>query len=211
MKNIINELNKFSTATLHEAYNKKGSLPYNIKPIDGKMKLCGIVFPVKLYNGSNYLLHKAIYNAPYNSIIVAETDGLIEYGYWGEIMTVAALGKNIKGLVIDGCIRDSNEIINLDFPVFSRGICIRGASKLKNADKKFFNHIEIGDVTIKSGDVIIGDSDGVVVLPADEAPNIIKNAIKREKEEKEYIKLIKTGTTTLELFQLTNTYDRDQT
>jgi 4-hydroxy-4-methyl-2-oxoglutarate aldolase len=209
MKNIINELNKFSTATLHEAYNKKGALPYNIKPIDGKMKLCGIVFPVKLYNGSNYLLHKAIYNAPYNSIIVAETDGSFEYGYWGEIMTVAALGKNINGLVIDGCIRDSNEIINLDFPVFSRGICIRGVSKLKNADKKFFNHIEIGDVTIKSGDVIIGDSDGVVVLPADEAPNIIKNAIKREKEEKEYIKLIKTGTTTLELFQLTNTYDRD--
>jgi 4-hydroxy-4-methyl-2-oxoglutarate aldolase len=202
MKNIINELNKFSTATLHEAYNKKGALPYNIKPIDRKMKLCGIVFPVKLNPGSNYLLHKAIYNAPYNSIIVAETDGSFEYGYWGEIMTIAALQRNISGLVIDGCIRDSKEIIKLDFPVFSRGICIHGTSKQKNVGQEVHQHIEIGDVTIKSGDVVIGDVDGVVILPASEIKNIINKAAKREKQEMEIIELIRAGKTTLELFQL---------
>ena len=195
-------LNKIPTATLHEACGKKGALPYNIKPIDCKMKLCGTAFPVKLNPGSNYLLHRAIYDAPPNSIIVAEADGLFEYGYWGEIMTIAALRENIRGLVIDGCIRDSKEIIKLGFPVFSRGICIHGTSKQKNTVQVICQHIEIGDVTINSGDAIIGDADGVVVLPADETPDIINNAIKREKQEKEFIKSIKAGKTTLELFQL---------
>ena len=202
MKNSIKELRKFSTATLHEANSKKGDLPHNIKLINRKMKLCGIVFPVKLNAGSNYLLHKAIYNAPYNSIIVAKTDGSFEYGYWGEIMTIAALQRNISGLVIDGCIRDSKEITKLGFPVFSRGICIHGTSKQKNVMQEVHQHIEIGDVTIKSGDVVIGDVDGVVVLPASEIKNIINNAAKREKQEMETIKLIRAGKTTLELFQL---------
>ena len=195
-------LNKIPTATLHEAYGKRGALPYNIKPIDSNIKLCGSAFPVKLYPGSNYLLHCAIYEAPPNSIIVAEAGGLFEYGYWGEIMTIAALQKNISGLVIDGCIRDSKEIIKLGFPVFSRGICIKGTSKQKNTSQEICQHIEIGDVTIDSGDAVIGDADGVVVLPADKAPEIADNAIKREQEEKEFIKSIKAGKTTLELFQL---------
>jgi len=195
-------LKNITTAALHEAYGKKGALPYNIKPIDPKMKLCGPAFPVKLNPGSNYLLHRAIYDASSHSIIVAEAEGWIEYGYWGEIMTIAALGENIGGLVIDGCIRDSKEIIKLGFPVFSRGVCIHGTSKRKNNVQAICQPIELGDVTINSGDVIIGDADGVVVLPAEETPGIINKAIKREKLEKEVIESIKAGKTTLELFQL---------
>ncbi len=199
---MMNKLKYYSAATIYEAAGKKGALPVDIKPLNPNMTVFGPAFTVLLDAGDNYFLHHAIYKAPKGSVIVAGLKKEPEFGYWGEIMTHAALQKNISGLIIDGCVRDSKEIIELGFPVFSKGLCIKGTSKKKNSRQQTGIPINIGEVKVNPGDLIVGDADGVVALPSNEIDEIMKNAANREEREKDFIASIKKGKTTIELFRM---------
>lgn len=199
---MMNNLKHFSAATMHEAAGKKGALPVDIKPLHPSMFVFGPAFTVMLDAGDNYFLHHAIYEAPEGSVIVAGLKKEPEFGYWGEIMTNAALQRKISGLIIDGCVRDSKEIIELRFPVFCKGLCIKGTLKKKNSKQQTGIPISIGEVTVNPGDLIVGDADGVVALPSNEVAEIIKNAANREEKEKDFIASIKKGKTTIELFRM---------
>ena len=199
---MMNNLRYFSAATIYEAAGKKGALPVDIKPLHPNMIVFGPAFTVMLDAGDNYFLHHAIYEAPKGSVIVAGVKKEPEFGYWGEIMTHAALYRKISGLIIDGCVRDSQEIKELGFPVFCKGLCIKGTSKRKKPRQQSNLSIGIGDVTVKPGDLVVGDADGVVVLPSTEVDEIMKNATNREEKEKDFIASIKNGKTTIELFRM---------
>ena len=199
---MMNNLRYFSAATIYEAAGKKGALPVDIKPLHPNMFVFAPAFTVMLDAGDNYFLHHAIYEAPKGSVIVAGLKKEPEFGYWGEIMTNAALQRNISGLIIDGCVRDSQEIKELGFPVFRKGLCIKGTSKRKNSLQQTGIPVSIGEVTVKPGDLIVGDADGVVALPSNEVDEIMKNAANREEQEKDFIASIKKGKTTIELFRM---------
>lgn len=190
-----------SSALLHEAADKSGDLPASIKPLHRGMVLCGTAYPVLLKSGSNYMLHRAIVECQEGDVIVAQVGEDNEYGYWGEIMTQAAIFKKIRGLVINGGVRDSAEIIELGFPIFSKGICMKGTTKHKEGG----NHgrcIQIGKVIINKGDAIIGDADGVVVLPAEIARHVSEKAIELREKEHSMIREIQRGKSTIELLRL---------
>jgi 4-hydroxy-4-methyl-2-oxoglutarate aldolase len=87
----------------------------------------------------------------------------------------------IIGLVIDGCVRDADDIEKLGFPVFSRGLCIRGTSN--HGDGKLNEQIVIGGVIINPGDIVVGDRDGVVIVPSEKVDEVIEKAIAREAKE----------------------------
>ena len=188
----------FSSATLHEAMGKRGALPYGIKPIFPEMKLCGPALTVGAQPMDNLPLHRAIAVAQPGDVLVVEVGGGYEAGYFGEIMTVAAQAKKIAGLVIDGCVRDGALIRELGFPVFSRGLSIRGTDK--NDRGRINTPIEIGDVTIDAADLVVGDGDGVVVVPAGEVAQVLAAAQKREDKETQIKKNLTAGKTTLELY-----------
>lgn len=189
---------KFGSATIHEAMGKKGALPYGIKPLASNMKLCGPAVTVSSPAGDNLMLHQALYVAQPGSIMVVEVGGGYEYGYWGEIMTIAAQERKIAGLVIDGCVRDADLIEKFGFPVFARGLSIRGTGK--DAGGSINQPIKIGDVTINPGDLIIGDRDGLVVIAANEAPSALDASQKREDKEDQIMKDLRAGKTTLEIY-----------
>ncbi len=199
---MMNNLRYFPSATMHEAAGKKGALPVDIKPLHPNMTVFGPAFAVLLDAGDNYFLHHAIYEAPKGSIIVAAVKKEPEFGYWGEIMTHAAMQRQISGLIIDGCVRDSKEIIELGFPVFCKGLCIKGTSKRKNSQQQTGIPVSIGEVTVIPGDLIVGDADGVVALPLNEVDEIMRIAEEREKRENDFIVSIKKGKTTIELFRM---------
>lgn len=117
-------------------------------------------------------------------------------------MTYAAIKRGLRGLVIDGCVRDSAAIISMEFPVFCRGTYIKGTSKDIIADDPRGLSIKIGGTSIHSGDVIFGDDDGVVVIPQHLVGEAIQKAIAIEAKEKKVINSIKNGQTTLEIFKL---------
>jgi 4-hydroxy-4-methyl-2-oxoglutarate aldolase len=198
---IVKELSKFSAATLHEALGKQGNLPSAIKPIAAAMKVCGPAYTVKTMPRDNVLLHRAYAYAKPGDVIVADCGGFYEAGYWGDLMSLGAKTKGINGLVIDGCVRDADDIEAMGFNVFSRGLCIRGTSNF--GEGSLNETIVIGGIVINPGDFIIGDRDGVVVVPASRAAEAIEKATAREAKEENVRKQLREGKTSLEIYDWT--------
>lgn len=196
--NLIEQLGQFQTATIHEAIGKHGALPSGIKPLTPSMTVAGRVFTVNSMPGDNLLLHRAIAQASQGDVLVAKMSDYYEAGYWGELLTVAAMARGVAGLIIDACVRDANEIEALGFPVFCRGLCIRGTTKY---GKGVLNEsIIIGDVTITPGDIIVGDRDGVVIVPADRVQEAIEKSLARQEKEANTLAQLRSGKTTMEIY-----------
>ena len=195
---FIKELSQFSTATLHEALGQIGNLPYQIKPLSKNMKICGPAYTVKAKAFMNINFHRAYAYAKQGDIIVADCSGGYEAGYWGDLLTLGAMKKGVAGLVIDGCVRDAAEIEALGFPVFSRGLCIKGTGK--DPEGSLNEPITIGEVTIYPGDFIVGDRDGVVVIPRDRIEEAIEKATAREEKEAKTRDALQTGLTSLQIY-----------
>jgi 4-hydroxy-4-methyl-2-oxoglutarate aldolase len=199
---LVEAARAFSTATLHEAAGQIGALPSAIKPICSTFRVAGPAFTVKSPGGDNLWMHRAIYAAQAGDVLVVHTSGQYDYGYWGEIMSTAAKARGIAGLVIDGCVRDGNLLQQLDFPVFARGLCIRGTTKDPGVEGWINAPVLLGghDVMLKSGDLIVGDGDGVVCIPGADAAAVLRNAQEREAKERDILERLRAGASTLDLY-----------
>ena len=197
---IFGEFLKQSTATVHEAMGRRGALPSAIKPVAQAMKVCGPAFTVDSPPMDNLLLHQAIYAASPGDVLVVRVADHYEAGYWGEIMGVAAQARGLAGLVIDGGVRDSLELTAMKFPTFSHGICIRGT--LKHGGGALNKPLAVGGIVIEPGDIVLGDADGVVVVPRAEGPLILEKSIQRVEREKTIMDQLRAGKTTMEIYNL---------
>ncbi len=195
----IKRLGAFGTATIHEAAGQIGALPGYIKPISRNMKLSGIVFPLHCLSRSNINMHEAIYRAQPGDVLVASLDGMPDAGYWGDILTCAAQHRGLNGLVIDGCVRDADDIDKLGFPVFARGLNILGTGKERGGT--IGSPISIGGIEICAGDAIFGDRDGLVVIPAARINEVIDASEKREAKEEDVRRRLKAGESSLEIYK----------
>lgn len=196
---FVAALARQSTATVHEALGKKGALPSAIKPVAKGMKLCGPAFTVNSPPMDNLLMHEALAQAKLGDVLVVTVSGHYEAGYWGEIMAVAAQARGIAGLVIDGCVRDSRELARMNFPVFSRGLCIRGTTK--HGGGTLAAPLVIGDVVISQGDMILGDDDGVVVVAKEDHATIVEKSEKRVAAEDKIMARLRAGETTIDIYK----------
>lgn len=197
---LIAELLKQTSATVHEAMGRRGALPGAIKPVSPAMRMCGPAFTVDSPPMDNLLLHQAIYAASPGDVLVVRVADYYEAGYWGEIMGVAAQARGLAGLVIDGGVRDSLELTAMNFPTFSRGLCIKGT--LKHGGGALNKPLAIGSVVIQPGDIVIGDADGVVVVPRAEGPVILEKSIQRVDRENVIMQQLRDGKSTLEIYGL---------
>ncbi|MEM9774128.1 MAG: 4-hydroxy-4-methyl-2-oxoglutarate aldolase, partial [Chloroflexota bacterium] len=113
-------------------------------------------------------------------------------------MGTAAQVRQLEGLVIDGCVRDAAELDEMGFPIFCRGLCIHGTTKF---GKGTINEpIVIGDVPVQAGDIVVGDRDGVVVVPQARIAEAIEMSAEREEFEEDVRVQLKAGKTSLEIF-----------
>ena len=196
----LQEAAKIAAATMHEATGKIGALPSYIKPVAKSMKICGRAFPVKGPSGCNLWLHRAIAKAEPGDVLIADIGDDPEYGYWGDIMGTGSMARNLAGLVIDGCVRDAVELEEMGFPVFSAGLCIRGTAKKFDGEGSLADPITIGEITINHGDLVLGDDDGVAVIPADQVEASIQKAIDRENDEDAKKERLRGGETSMEIY-----------
>jgi 4-hydroxy-4-methyl-2-oxoglutarate aldolase len=191
----------FGAATLHEAAGRVGALPAAIKPIDPAMILAGPAYTVHVPPGDNLWIHRALYSAAKGDILVVCTSGGIEFGYWGDVLNEAAVAQGLGGLVIDGGVRDTGRLIEMPFAVFSNGIAVRGTIKGFDATAWTARPILIDEVRIMQGDLIVGDRDGVVVIPANDVAATLKAATLRVADEAAKIEKIRNGARTLDLYE----------
>ncbi len=191
-----------STATVHEAAGKIGALPSFIKPLDPRVSLYGRAFPVSVPSGDNLFLHHAIYAAAPGDVLVAECSGARDFGYWGEVMAVAAEAVGLAGLVIEGGIRDSLQMQEMGFPVFAGNVCIRGTGKDPTRGGAIGQTIMLGDVTVRRGDIVIGDADGVMIVPQAKAEAVFADSRNRDTSEVEIFARLRAGETSLDIYNL---------
>jgi 4-hydroxy-4-methyl-2-oxoglutarate aldolase len=189
-----------SPPTLHEAAGRRGELPAAIKPLAPDVRLCGPAFPVQCAPGDNLWIHHALYAAAPGEVLVVHTGAPVDCAYFGDIMTIAAQLRGIAGLVVQGGVRDVQRILELSFPVFCTASCIRGPSRDATAPGSLGTPVRFGDVTVARGDLVVGDADGVIVLPAADAERIVADAGERELREKTLVERLRAGETTLGIF-----------
>lgn len=193
---------KSASATVHEAAGRVGALPSEIKPVDDVMRLMAPAFTVQAVPGDNLWLHRAVYTAKPGEALVVATGGGLEYGYWGEVLTVAAMVRDLAGLVIYGGVRDASRLAELGWPVFASGLCIRGTAKDPRDQGGLGGPIVMGDVQISPGDIIVGDADGVVCIPASRAKDVLEESEQREAAEARIMDRLRNGESTLEIYNL---------
>ena len=198
------DLRGHTAATLYEA--AVAVLPDGRFAVDPELRaawpgarIAGPAYTVQGAGGDNLALHYAVLRAPAGSVLVADLGGA-RFGHWGEVLAVAAQQRGLAGLVIDGGVRDREEMGQLGFPVFSRNDTVRGTRKLFAG--AFEVEVEVGGVRVRNGDVVVGDADGVVVLPHEHAPTVVAKADQRVRREEEIIRAVRAGGTTIELYGL---------
>lgn len=202
----INQLRDLGAATVYEAQGAKGALDHGVKPIDPSVKLSGPAYTVDCRPADNLMLHYAVQKARPGDVLVVDAKAFMEAGPWGDVLTIQAMKIGIAGLVINGCVRDASLIIELGFPVFCRGLSIKGTGK--NQPGKVGVPVLIGDVVINPGDIIVGDRDGIVVVPQAEVGSAIATSLAREAKEEQQRKAIQEGTSTIDLLNLADTLKR---
>lgn len=197
---------RFGTATIHEAQGQKGAVHGSIKPIDPSMRVAGPALTVKCRPGDNLALHHALTKVQPGQVIVCDSEGFTEAGPWGDVMSGAAMNRGCAGLIIDGAVRDSQTIADMGFPVFSRGVSIKGTNKYQPG--KVGEPIVLGGIVVRTGDIVVGDRDGVVVVLAEEVQMAIDTSQAREDKEAEVREKLKAGKTTVELIGLQKLLDQ---
>jgi len=197
---LIRQLAEFDAATLYEAAGQHGMVNPSIKPMWPGAKVCGPAVTVSCPPGDNLMLHHAVAAARPGSVLVATAEGYEYAGAWGEVLTVAAQARGIAGLVIDGAVRDIEAITERRFPVFSRGLAI-GACK-KEQIGTLHEPINLGGVTVHSGDIVVGTADGVVILEIRSIEQVLQDAIARREREAEIFRQLQAGKTTVEILNL---------
>jgi 4-hydroxy-4-methyl-2-oxoglutarate aldolase len=188
------------TATLHEAGGKVGALPSALQPVAPGMALAGPALTVHSPPGDNLWLHRALDIARPGDVMVVHCSGAHEHGYWGEIMATMAQARGLAGLVIDGCVRDGALLADMGFPVFARGLCIRGTGKDFGAIGWLNHPVWMGDVVVHAGDLIVGDGDGVVAVPHARAAEVVARGRQREADEAAILQRLKDGASTLDVY-----------
>lgn len=170
------------TTAISDATGGHTNLRSEIKPLADHFKIAGRAVTVRLPDGENGAVLEAIRAASEGDILVIDAKGNRNRAVAGDFVISLAKGIGVQGFVVDGVIRDIAAIRELDFPVFSIGTTVAAGNK--NGGGKVNVPIAIGGVTVQPGDYIIGDVDGVIVVPQEDAERIVAAAeAKVEKDE----------------------------
>jgi 4-hydroxy-4-methyl-2-oxoglutarate aldolase len=189
---------ELGAATLGEA----GGHPMRarIRPAWSGARLAAPAYPVQCTAGDNLAVPVAVARAPGGSVLVVDVGDEPERGYWGEVLTTGAEARGLVGLVIDGCVRDTAALAEHAFPVFAVGTALPGATKQQRG--RVGDRAVVGGVTVHAGDWVVGDADGVTVIPGTELETVLAAGRARAEKEEGFFAELRGGATTLGLLGL---------
>ena len=197
---LVERFKKLPLGNVCDANGKTGNMTPAIKPVDVNSHLAGPAYPVQCGRAVNLALHRAIVYAPAGSVLVVDGKGYTRCGYFGDIMAHACMERKIAGLVIDGGVRDAEDLIELGFPVFSAGINPGGTIKENLGD--YSVPVTCGGVAVNPGDWIVADRDGVVVIKRDRVLQVLEKAEAIAAKEIVVRRQLSDGKTTMEIYNL---------
>ena len=190
---VVAQAAQFQPAILADVAGRRGAMHGRIKALRPRMKLAGPAFTVEVRPGDNLMIHAAIAMARPGDVLVIDGKGDQGSALMGTIMMTACQKLGIAGVVMDGACRDSLEIDEMDFPVFCVGTNPNGPTK--NIAGRIGHPVSVGDVTVRAGDFVIADGDGVVVVERERIEELLPAAARKVSDEAARIAAIKDGGT----------------
>lgn len=184
-QSIAAQLGAFPAATLYEALGKSGGMTPDIRAMVPRTKLAGVAYTVRILGAETAAVLNAIEQAPAGSVLVIDTGASGIHPTWGGTSSLASQVRGLAGAVTNGLVRDLDEMIDLAVPVYASGASVMGT--LKNHPGWHGLPVTVGGVVVHPGDYVIGDADGVVVVPAAAADQALaaSNAQRAKEEERD--------------------------
>lgn len=182
---VITAFQGAQTGHVCDAMNRFGAMDYRIKPLDPPMRMAGPALTVRIRPCDNLVIYKALDIAQPGDILVIATYDYTANSTWGDQTSLVAQMKGLAGMVTDGVVRDREGILEVGFPVFARGVM--PSSPFKHGPGEINFLVSCGGQPVQPGDIIVGDGDGVVVVPQADAAQVAEQLqVIREKEEKRF-------------------------
>ena len=181
MDAIIERFKQVSSTCAADATDGLNNLDTAIKPLDERDTVCGRAFTVKMPAGDNMMVLQAIYEAKPGDILVIDSDGYTSRSVAGDFVVGLAQVLGLGGMVVDGSIRDALSIKKSGFPVFCRAAT--ASASVKTGGGKINVPVACGGVVVQPGDIIVGDADGVVVIPQEAEEECLRLAEQKLKRD----------------------------
>lgn len=187
---IVEQAARYPSSILADVAGRRGALHGRIAPLAPTMRFAGPALTVEVRPGDNLMIHAALAVAKPGDVIVVDGKGDLSSALMGEIMSQQAAALGVAAVVIDGAVRDSEAIRELGFPMFAAGLNPNGPTK--SVAGRLNHPVSIGGVTVKPGDLVVGDADGVTVIEREKAAAILPLAAEKVAAETKRIADIKS-------------------
>jgi regulator of RNase E activity RraA len=188
---VVRRASAFAASVLADVAGRRGTLAGRIAPLSPSMRLAGPAFTIEIRPGDNLMIHAAMLLAKRGDILVVDGKGDRTCAVMGSIMIRTCRELGIAGVVVDAAVRDTEELRELGFPVYSVGSNPNGPTKFVPGRINW--PISCGGVAISPGDLIVGDADGVVAIEREKAESILDLAARKVAEERARIADIVAG------------------
>jgi 4-hydroxy-4-methyl-2-oxoglutarate aldolase len=179
--NLVDQFRSLPTTCISDAMDGLNNLHPAIKPLKEEYSIAGRAFTVKIPVGDNLAVLKAIREAKPGDILVVDAKGDPYRAIAGDFVVGMAQTLGIGGIVVDGVIRDIVGIKQLNFPVFCKGTTVAASGKAGIGEINV--PISCGGMSINPGDIIVGDADGVVVIPQSREEEVLAKALQKLKKD----------------------------
>jgi 4-hydroxy-4-methyl-2-oxoglutarate aldolase len=190
---LVKQASEFQAAILADVAGRRGAMHGRIAALRPNMKVAGPALTVDVRPGDNLMIHAAIALAKPGDVLVIDGKGDQTAALMGTIMMTACKKLGIAGVIVDAAVRDSLEIEEMGFPVFSVGTNPNGPTK--NVAGRIGHPVSCGGVTVNAGDFVLADADGIVVVEREKLASLLPLALKKVEDETKRIAQIQEGNT----------------
>jgi len=178
----VDGLAALGTATVHEAIGRRGFAGPQLRPIQQGRRLAGTAVTVSSHAGDNLMIHAAVEVCQEGDVLVVTNTAPSTHGVFGELLASSLMARGVRALVTDAGVRDTAELREMGFAVWSQHVSCQGTVKASPGSVNV-PVVLGGQVVVGPGDVVCGDDDGVVVVPRDEATWALERSRQRAAKE----------------------------